>query len=115
MKTQYNGQTVVVQLGWDRPLSGFYCVVDAVGNQGDDYVYSNLADHELLDTHGMSPDLAYCEGVLQRLGISVPAAMLQAARDDAANNVGNRVVWYDEEKTSSGVPGTRSLISQPER
>lgn len=115
VKTQYNGQPVVVQLGWDRQLYGFYCVVTAVDSQSDDPIYSNLTDWALMGTYGMSPDLAYFEDVLQRLGIKVPAAMLQAARDDAVNNVGNRVVWYDEEPPAHGVPGARSLISRPER
>lgn len=115
VKTQYDGQAVVVQLGWDRPLAGFYCVVEAADNQGDEYVYSNLTDVQLLDSHGLSPDLSYFEAVLQRLGIRVPAAMFQATREDAANNVGNRVVWYDEEPPMGGVPGAVGLISRPQR
>lgn len=97
VKTQYRGQPVVVRLGWDRQLYGFYCVVTVVDSQGDDHVYSNLTDWVLLDTYGMSPDLAYFEDVLQRLGITVPAAMINAARQDALDNVGNRVVWYGED------------------
>lgn len=97
VRTRYRGLPVVVRLGWDRQLYGFFCVVTAVDSQGDDHVYSNLDDWALLDTCGISPDLAYFEGVLQRLGITVPAAMLAAARQDALDNVGNRVVWYGED------------------
>lgn len=51
---------VTVMMGWDRPLQGFFCVVEGIedGEDEDDgYIYSNLLDEELLTLGGLASDL----------------------------------------------------------
>lgn len=111
-----DGQGVTVTLGWDRPLGGYFALVEkkavklvagaaqtqlrsdaAEDGEGDEspYVYCNLDDPELLDSYGMSPDLDYFVGVLGQLGIAVPGTMLDEVRRDGEVNAGNRYVLYD--------------------
>ncbi len=111
------GQSVMVTLGWDRPLGGYFAVVEkkriALGEgsgafaQNDDdqggedenshFVYCNLDDVELADSYGMSSDVDYFVGVLEQLGINLPATMLEAVRRDGEMNMGNMQVLYDSQ------------------
>lgn len=112
--TAADGQLVAVLGGWDRRLSGFFVMVELLacegtadkGEQGegeDQYLYSNLSDPNLIASMGYADNLEYFEGVLEKLGIKVPQAMLDGIREDAAQNVGNKLVSYD----SAGVATIR--------
>jgi hypothetical protein len=112
-----DGQSVMVTLGWDRPLGGYFAVVekkrialgeaagafaeDADDQGGEDekshFVYCNLDDLELAESYGMSPEVDYFVGVLERLGINLPATMLEAVRRDGEMNMGNMQVLYDSQ------------------
>lgn len=89
--TDSQGTPVHVLAGWDRPLGHFFLVVSAVNRSADDEdgpIYSNLDDPH--GGHSQVDDFSYYQGVLSRLGITVPAAMIEAIEQDGVNNTGNR-------------------------
>ena len=86
------GEPASVLMGWDRPLQGYFMVIDSA--RRDEYVYSNLEDLALAHCGGLSRSLDYFVEKLRELGVSVPARMLSEIRADAVSNVGNRHVAY---------------------
>lgn len=97
--TTHQGHPVQLMLGWDRPLQGFFMVIERTGvdddEEEDPFVYSNLYDVDLLPTRGYAHDISYFQAKLNDLGLQVPERILQEVREDRAHNVGNRVVFYD--------------------
>lgn len=91
------GEKVDIELGWDRPLQGFYLLVETHRNRTDDYIYSNLSDRRLASRSGMAASLDYFRAVLDELEIRVPAAIFDAVQVDATGNVGNRTVLWTPE------------------
>lgn len=79
-------------MGWDRPLQGFFMVIEFDGE--DQLLYSNLDDPVLADSMGMSLTMDHFVEQLDRLGITVPQSMLIVTRRDAATNAGNRVMFH---------------------
>lgn len=97
-KAMMGDKLVTVMMGWDRPLQGFFLVVeDPADPESDDYVYSNIDDPRLRRWHGLPPELDHFIAQLNTLGIEVPALMIEEVRADKRGNVGNRNVVYDEQ------------------
>lgn len=94
-KTTHAGRPVLVLMGWDRPLSQFFMVVEYL-DADDQYAYSNLDDPDLSGRPGDGPELDYFRGKLALLGIAVPALMLGNVQLDRAVNRGNYTVHYDQ-------------------
>jgi hypothetical protein len=94
--TQFDGKPVVVMMGWDRPLQGFFLVVEASDDENEEYVYTNLEDPALIPWMGLPPTIEPFLAKLRELGIVVPARMLEEVKADAMANTGNRYVTYDE-------------------
>lgn len=88
------GLAVGVTLGFDRPLQGFFMIVRPADDPSEP-LYSNLHDPELAMEGGMSTVVTYFLDKLTDLGINVPQPMVTEVMADAANNVGNRVVFWD--------------------
>lgn len=95
----YRGVPVTVLMGWDRPLSQFFLVVqhrqdaEVNGEREDNdegIIYSN--QDELLPR---SLGLDHFRSKLTTLGIAVPEAMFEQVLLDEAGNVGNRCVVYE--------------------
>ena len=115
-----SGRAVEILIGYDRPLQGFFLVVtdrekavaiaklatqgadddEDYPDDGDVYVYSNLADVELIDLGGMTLDLAYFKNKLALLGIALPVNIEHELQDDRSQRIGNRFCQYD----SAGQP-----------
>lgn len=101
-QTESRGRSVTVLMGWDRPTSQFFLVVEggqqdqSAGADDDDeeYLYSNL-----WDTDARDQDLGYFLEKLKDLGIEVPASMSDEIRKDQAANVGNRRVIHEKDGT----------------
>lgn len=90
---------VEVLAGWDRPLQGYFMVVEKMDVDEDAeeeaYVYSNLADPNL-PVGGMADSFTYFVEVLARLGIRLPARMIADVMADGRENVGNKTRdWSD--------------------
>ena len=95
--TILEGRPVIVVVGYDRPLRGFFCFVekcDADDGGEDEFVYSNLDDLKLASCYGLPKSLDYFKGVLQGLGLQVPASMFEQSELDMLGNVGNRCVSH---------------------
>lgn len=95
--TTRKGIKVQVLMGWDRPLGGFFLVVEDKQALDDCYLYSNLDDPTLIPCMGLPRNIAYFQVKLVELGLHVPDQMIQEILNDQKNNVGNRVVYYDAE------------------
>jgi hypothetical protein len=97
-QTVYKNRPVNVLMGWDRPLAGFFLVIEYSDNQDkEEYAYVNLDDEEIAAWDGLPPDTNRFTSVLASMGIRVPQLMLDEIQKDAENNVGNRYVCYDAE------------------
>lgn len=90
--TTSKGTFVEVQMGWDRPLQQYNCVVSPLNDTDlGDPLYSNLDDEG--NANGQSV-VYFLEILADRYGISLPNDMIAAVYEDRAQNRVNRVVHY---------------------
>lgn len=88
------GCVVRVQHGWDRPLQGFYLVVQkddqtALPDDDEGILYSNLF------CVGHPPDQGYYREVAKQLGLPIPEEIWRAAYLDSQHNVVNKQAFYN--------------------
>ena len=76
-----------VLCGWDRPLQGYFLVIEH--DDHDSPVYSNLYE---ANPHPDSFDEFLV--VLARFGLNVPDGLIEALMQDKINNVGNHVTQW---------------------
>jgi hypothetical protein len=92
-KTEYSGKPVEVLMGFDRPLNGFFMVIDYLveseGEEEDGYIFSNLWQNEPYPKT-LRP---YLEK-LEELKISVPAEMIEEIKADGRLKAGNKSVRH---------------------
>lgn len=79
-----DGQVYAVQIGWDKPLQHFYCVII----RADEIIYSNLFEFE-------KRNIDYYVEKLNEFGIELPKGLYDEVIADQLNNVVNRVEWWD--------------------
>lgn len=96
LTSEISGDSVWIQLGWDKPMSEFYMVVfenvpDASYYDEGRVIYSND-----LDPNGSGQDLTYLKGIATKLGCVIPQSLWEAATDDKALNAVNRTIFYSE-------------------
>lgn len=100
--TELNGEKIIVLLGWDRPLSGYFMVVikpiekideDGESYTEDEYLYSNLEDRNL--SFGLSQEPEYFKEILTKMAIVIPDEAFQIITNDGRLDVGNDVNFYD--------------------
>lgn len=96
-ESQHQGKPISILMGWDRPLQGFFMVIEVDGSE--DYLYTNLDDPKLAPFHGLPASLDHFIKKLSELGLVIPARMVQEIQDDAFANVGNRYVRYAPDGT----------------
>jgi len=95
---------ITVILGWDRPLSHFFLVVECNDSQADSQDDETEEDEGILYSNLNDPDawgkpLAYYRGKLTELGIAVPESMFTETLLDETHCVGNRYVWHEADGT----------------
>lgn len=95
--TTHEGRPVSVLMGWDRPLQGFFMVIQDESKKEEFCVYNNLDDPGLLANNGLPPTLEPFVAKLEALGIVIPMAMLEGVELDGILNAGNRYVEYSVE------------------
>lgn len=85
------GKPVRVLCGWDRPLQGYFLIVESLDDQdpGDSYLFDNLM---LEHSHPKSFDGFY--SVLRKMGIHVPEQLLTELYFDKEGNAGNKEVKH---------------------
>ena len=102
-KTMLNGQNIEILAGWDRPLHGFFLVIENIDHSDktdEPYLFSNL---DMTESHPKSFD--YFRNVLEQFGIRVPQEMIDEIIRDGAVNKGNKRVIHEvrDEKYSRKV------------
>ena len=88
----YKTDTHAVLMGYDRPLNGFFMVIE----DRHEMVYSNLFDIELINCGGLCLDLNYFTQKALSFGIQIPKDMLKAIEQDACEKVGNKFIDHSE-------------------
>lgn len=93
-KTTYQGEPVTILMGWDRPLQGFFMVIEKPQRKDDDerYLYSNLNEE---DSHPKS--LKPFLDVLRVFQIVLPGEMIHEVLEDKMINCGNKTVEHQAE------------------
>lgn len=92
-----DGRPVKIQTGWDRPLQGYYLVVerlDASEDADDDeiYLFSNLLHMPRGVSHPKTM-LSFVDR-LKQIGLALPIPVLAELEDDRVTNAGNKaVIW----------------------
>lgn len=92
-KAVLNGEKIEVLAGWDRPLQGFFLVIERIGPADrpiGPYLFSNL---DMGEPHPKSFD--YFRNVLDEFGIRVPQEMVDEIVRDGAVNKGNKRVIHE--------------------
>ena len=82
-------EDVIVLMGWDRPLQGYFLVIDKGNSIFDEPVWSNL-DHE--PSHPKTLEIFLM--VLNDLKIYIPRQMIEEILQDSFENVGNKYVYH---------------------
>lgn len=88
-----DGRSVEVLSGWDRPLQGFFLVIEwlnAPKDTEEPYLFSNL---NMEESHPKAYD--YFRKVLAEFGIIVPQQMIEEILRDGEENKGNKRVIHD--------------------
>jgi hypothetical protein len=85
---EHEGQKTHVLMGWDRPLQGYFLVINKE-NDTDSPYWSNL---DVAISHPNALNTFF--DVLARLNITLPDEMSQAIEKDAEQNKGNRQVIH---------------------
>ena len=85
---------VLVQLGWDRPLQGFYLIAQKVetphtSDADEGFIYENLSDC------GHPKTLERFKAVSKELGLQIPDVMWRNAYQDSQLQVVNQQKFYD--------------------
>lgn len=91
-QTTYAEKPVEVLMGFDRPLNGFFMVIDYLepeDDKDDGYIYSNIQE-ENPHPNSLTPYLKK----LAELDISIPAEMIQEIEIDGAFRMGNKHVRH---------------------
>lgn len=74
-ESTYNGRPVIVAMGYDVPLQGWFMTIEPVGEDNPDaseesgMIYSNLDDPELIASHGFAQNLDYFKRKLSDMKI----------------------------------------------
>ena len=87
--TLHDNKKTQILLGWDRPLQGFFLVIDRDGDNVDTPFWSNLY---IKESHPKKIDSFLL--VLKENGINLPEAVIQEVIKDGLENFGNKVVVH---------------------
>lgn len=91
-ETEYNGRGVKIIMGWDRPLQGYFMMIEKKNLKEEDenpYIFNNL---EIKNSHPIT--LQPFLNVLDELGIEIPDKMIGEVEADGIFNVGNKMVFH---------------------
>lgn len=89
--TTHNGEKTRLLMGWDKPLQGYFLVIEKASDE-DEPFYSNLLHAENPYPKTLEPFLE----VLENLGIQVPLKMVNAVQEDGKNDIGNKEIFYPD-------------------
>lgn len=109
--TTNKGQFVLVTIGWDRPLQGYFMMVEKQGisesQDEDQFLFNNL---EWIESHPIILEPFIDE--LKKLEIDLPNPIYQELRADSTGNIGNKMVeWH----MCNGCLERKQLLPKPEK
>lgn len=87
--TQHDSVITHVLMGWDRPLQGFFMVIEKEKDL-DHPFWSNLSETDHPHPRTLNPFLE----VLDQLSIAIPTPMIEALLEDQRSNTGNKQVIH---------------------
>lgn len=92
-KAQLENREVSCLTGWDRPLGGFFLVVENLNPSDDDenggLIYSHLGQKE-----SYPREYDQFADYLKSVGIRMPNGLMEALLEDRDSNAGNiQVTW----------------------
>jgi hypothetical protein len=90
LSVQHEGVNTHILMGWDRPLQGYFLVIEKDTDE-DEPFWSNLIHADEPHPKSIEPFLK----VLQDLNINIPDSMIEALEEDGRTNAGNREVMHD--------------------
>ena len=76
------GHDVQIRVGWDRPLSTWFSLVEQADDDPSDYSSLHLANFA---------DVRDLARAFQRVGMPLPEAVLAAVEDDGIRGIGNLI------------------------
>lgn len=91
--------SVEVNIGWDRPLQGFFMTI--YRTHTDHLVYSNLDDKALKKQMGFSSTVEHFEEVLKSYGITLDDVIKAQLYKDKNENTGNATRYWRNESPAS--------------
>lgn len=86
-----------IMAGWNKPLGYFFLVITDQTNCDEDLdgiIYSNLLDPDAGTSQ--TENFYYFSEVLKKLDIHLPDGMIKEIELDRQNNVGNKIVDWNE-------------------
>lgn len=91
--TLHDNTPTRILMGWDRPLQGYFMVIEKPDIDEDEPFWSNLTHCEPSHPKNLKPFLA----VLKKLSITVPLKMIEEVLEDGVTNHGNKEVTHKVE------------------
>ena len=86
---EHDSEQTLVFMGWDRPLQGFFMVIEK-SSDGDDPFWCNLSNaHE-----AFPKTLEEFLSVLTMYNIQIPDEMIRGLLEDKSLNIGNMEVEH---------------------
>lgn len=82
-----DGRSFEVLTGWDRPLHGFFLVIEEVGSEDDDHIFSNLNAPPGVEMHPKTYDRF--KEFMDSVGVELPPGLMDALQEDKRTNAGN--------------------------
>lgn len=90
-ETTLHGEAVTILMGWDKPLQGFFLVIDYNNSECDEPLWSNLNQ---IDPHPKTLDKFILVLNEFNFDIPVPQEMIDAVLQDKRENCGNKEVIH---------------------
>lgn len=88
--TIHNDELISILMGWDKPLQGYFMVIDKPDLGLDEPFWSNLINNNPNYPKTLDPFLK----ILSKLKITVPKQMIDEILADGDQNLGNKEVLH---------------------
>jgi hypothetical protein len=88
-KTQNEIGSLNILIGWDKPMQGYFMVIDYEKSLSDQPLFSNLT----LDIPYPKSLTSYLV-ILEEHGIKIPYQLIEEVKLDGEENIGNRFVEH---------------------
>jgi len=98
--TQLRNIELVVTMGWDRPLQGFFMTIIQTNLEPESVDKKYEEDDEVFLFNNLEQQVSHPKGIeaylfeLEHRGIEVPEKMINEVLADGMHNVGNKIVEH---------------------